>query len=379
MLGALQVAHGGDLTIKHLSEEGLGGLSMNRLGLWFCFGCFLIVLGCNRTTEQRTVDLTVPVTVAPVETGTIESVVGVTGTLRSVREAQVVTEIRGDLYFAEIEGRKATEGMPVERGQVLARLTNQEWVVGVRSSSKKLAMETAKKTLDEQDVLFKRGLTTEKEVENARKAWQDAKASFEDAEIQLDKTTLRAPITGVLSEVADITQGTLVNQNTAIAKIVDFSEVLVDLQIPNAQIAKVAIGQKLRVKNYAFADQAFVGEITAINPVLDATTRTFRAIGTVENPDLMLRPGMFVQAEIITESHDNAVLVSRQLVQRRRGEKVVFVEEEGRAQQREVETGLEDRERVEIVSGLESGERIITSNYETLRPRTRVRVTGQEN
>jgi HlyD family secretion protein len=73
------------------------------------------------------------------------------------------------------------------------------------------------------------------------------------------------------------------------------------------------------------------------------------------------------------------VLIDRKMVQRRRGQKVVFVEEEGRAQQREVETGLEDRVRVEILSGIEVGDQIITSNYETLSPRTRVRVTGQGN
>jgi hypothetical protein len=56
---------------------------------------------------------------------------------------------------------------------------------------------------------------------------------------------------------------------------------------------------------------------------------------------------------------------------------VVFIEEEGRAQQREVETGLEDRDRVEIIVGIDPGEQLITSNYETLRPRTRVRVTEE--
>ncbi|MFT5368893.1 MAG: membrane fusion protein (multidrug efflux system) [Candidatus Latescibacterota bacterium] len=347
------------------------------------FGVFLVGVtlfwGCNRQTEQRTVDLTVPVTVAPVEAGLIESVVTATGTLRPIREAQVITEIKGDLIFSEIDGRVATAGAAVIQGQVIARLKNQEWVVGVRSSSKKLAMNTAKKSLDEQEVLFKRGLTTEKEVANAKKIWQDAKSSDEDAGIQIDKITLRAPITGVLSEVSDITQGTLVNQNTPIVKIVDFSYVLVDLQIPNAQISKINLGQPLRVRNYAFPDQSFAGEITAINPVLDPTTRTFRAVGKVENVELLLRPGMFVQADIITESREDVPLISRKLVQRRRGQKVVFVEEEGRAQQRDVQTGLEDRENVEILSGVDIGERLITSNYETLRPRTRVRVTGQEN
>ncbi len=352
---------------------------MVRWGLGACFFIALCFCGCNRQTEQRTIDLTVPVTVTSVTSGKIEAIVTATGTLRPIREAQIVTEIRGDLFFEEIEGRLMSEGTVVSKGQVIARLKNQEWMVGVRSSSKKLAMDTARKTLAEQEVLFQRGLTTEKEVENARKVWQDAKSSYEDAEIQIEKTTLRAPIGGVLSEVSDITQGTLINQNTLIAKIVDFSKVKIDLQIPNAQISKVNIGQKLRVRNYAFSDQHFEGEISAINPVLDAATRTFRAVGTVENDNLSLRPGMFVQADIITESHDDVVLIPRKMVQRRRGQKVVFIEEEGRAQQREVETGLEDREHVEIISGLDVGDQMITSNYETLSPRTRVRVTGQGN
>lgn len=352
------------------------GKKMGPIGCWLLL--FIGFTGCTRQTEQRTVDLTVPVTVAPVQLGNIESTVTVTGTLRPVREAQVITEIRGDLIFADLNGRTITEGLHVEKGDVIAKIQNKEWVVGIRNSSKKLTLDTAKKTLDEQVVLFKRGLTTEKEVENARKAWEDAKASLQDAKIQMDKTTLRAPISGVVSEVVDITQGTLVNQNITIARIVDFSKVLVDLQIPNAQISHVDLAHRIRVKNYAFPDQYFTGEISAINPVLDATTRTFRAIGTVENQDLMLRPGMFVQAEIITESREDVVLVPRQIVQRRQGKKVVFIEEEGRAQQRDVETGLEDRDRVEIIVGLDPGETLITSNYETLRPRTRVRITGQE-
>jgi len=352
---------------------------MVRWGLGVCAVITLLFVGCNRQTEQRTVDLTVPVTVTPVTSGNIEAIVTATGTLRPIREAQIITEIRGDLFFAEADGRLVSEGTPVSKGQIIATLKNQEWMVGVRSSSKKLAMDTAKKTLTEQEVLFKRGLTTEKEVENARKAWQDSKSSYEDAEIQIDKTTLRAPISGVLSEVSDITQGTLINQNTLISKIVDFSKVRIDLQIPNAQISKVNIGQKLRVRNYAFSDQHFLGEISAINPVLDAATRTFRAVGTVGNDNLLLRPGMFVQADIITESHEDVVLIPRKMVQRRRGQKIIFVEEDGRAQQREVETGLEDREHVEIISGLDVGDQIITSNYETLSPRTRVRVIGQGN
>lgn len=337
--------------------------------------CWLVA--CNTEPEQRTVDLAMPVTVQSVETGTIESIVTATGTLRPVREAQIATEIRGHLYWSEGgNNRLLAKGSEVKKGQVVAKLDSDEWVVGARVQARKLAVETAKRSLDEQETLFSRQLSTSMAVENARKAWAEADANYRDALIKIDKTRIVAPIGGMLSERADITQGTLVTPNTSIAKIMDYSQVFVDLKIPNAQIISVKLGQRIRVSNYALPDAVFEGEIVEMDPALDPATRTVKVVGMVDNPDLLLRAGMFVKTEIIVESRQNVVLIPRQLILRRRNQKVVFVEEEGRAQQRGVETGLEDRARVEIVVGLEPGERLISSNYETLRPRTRVRVVG---
>ncbi|MCZ6634092.1 MAG: efflux RND transporter periplasmic adaptor subunit [bacterium] len=339
-------------------------------------GLLILLTGCSRETEQRTVDLTVPVSVAPVEEGSIESHVSATGTLRPVREAQVITDIRGDLDFVSTNGLgRLVEGSKVKKGQVVARLKNREFVVGVRLEPKKLARKTAQKVLRDQETLFSRGLNSETEVDNARKTFVDADANYQDALIQIEKVRIRAPIDGFVTGLTDITEGTLVNANTVLASIMDYSEVLVDLKIPNSQIASVQIGQTVRVFNYALPDNNFEGQISEIDPALDPITRTFQVVARVANPDLLLRPGMFIKAEIVTQARNNVVLIDRKLVLRRRNQKVVFIEEEGRAQMREVETGLEDKDRVEIVSGLDPGERLITSNYETLRPRTRVRVT----
>ena len=153
---------------------------------------------------------------------------------------------------------------------------------------------------------------------------------------------------------------------------------LVDLQLPNSAILSVREGTRLRVTNYAFPDSSFPGAITAVDPVLDATTRTYRAVGTIANSSRLLRPGMFVRADIVTESREDVILVPKELVLTRQNRKVVFIEQDNRAAMQDVETGLEDRDLVEITSGLEEGDRLITSNYETLRSRTRVRVTTEE-
>ena len=334
--------------------------------------------GCAPPSEERTVDLTVPVTVQPAGLGTIEEFVEATGTLRPLRWAGLVTEVRGRFFFAQAaDGGPLGDGSQVVEGQVVFELVNEEFVVGARLQSRSLARDNAGKTLAEQEILLERGLVIEKDVETARQSLVDAEAEYEDALIQLDKIRARAPIAGYLSEWADITEGTLVEQGVAIGRIVDYSQVLVDLEIPNAQIRAVELGQPVRVVNYAFADKVFPGRITAVDPALDPTTRTFQVEVRADNPDLLLRPGMFVKAQIVTQERQGVVLVPRQLVLNRQNRKVVFIESNARAQMRRVETGLEEAGAVEIVSGLEEGDRLITSNYETLRGRTRVRVTGE--
>ena len=87
---------------------------------------------------------------------------------------------------------------------------------------------------------------------------------------------------------------------------------------------------------------------------------------------------MFVRAEIVKASHQNVVVVPKRLVVKRQNQDVIFVEESARAQMRTVETGLESRDSIEVTDGIEEGDRLITSNYETLRARTRVRVTSSD-
>ncbi|MFQ5742476.1 MAG: efflux RND transporter periplasmic adaptor subunit [Acidobacteriota bacterium] len=334
--------------------------------------------GCSPPVQERVVDLVVPVTVQPVKRGTIESLLTTTGTLRALKAADLVAEVKGELYFAENDGGdKPVEGTFVAAGQLVAHLESEEWVVGVRLESHRLAVLNAKKNLEDKQALFEEGLGLESDVDASRKSLADAESDYQNALLQLEKTKIIAPISGFLTGLTDTTESTLVAPGTVIGKVVDYSRVLVDLQIPNSQMQSVDLGQQVRITNYAFPDKVFEGRISVLDPTLDPTTRTFRVEAAVDNPERRLRPGMFVKAEVVTEARRDIVVIPRQLVITRQNQKVVFVEEEGRAQMRPIETGIEDDTNVEIVSGLAEGERLITSNYETLRSRTQVRVTGE--
>jgi RND family efflux transporter MFP subunit len=338
----------------------------------------LAVAGCQEEAVESVVDLVVPVTVQPVARGTIEAFVSTTGSLRASRSANVLIEARGDLYYVETpDGRRPEEGTYVEDGQKIARIESDEYLNSVRLESRELAVANAERSLEEKQALFEEELAVESEVQAAIKAVADARLELENAHIQLAKMNAYAPLSGYLTGLVDTTEDTLVEANTVIAQVVDYSTVIVDLKIPNSQMPMITLGQEVRVNNYAFRDQVFTGRITVIDPTLDPTTRTFRIEVEVDNRDLVLRPGMFIKADIVVEQRADVLVINKELILSRRGRDVVFVEEAGVAQERSIETGLEDEIMAEVIEGLSEGERVITSNYETLRSRTQVRVTGE--
>jgi RND family efflux transporter MFP subunit len=337
-----------------------------------------MLAGCQDEAVESVVDLVVPVTVQPVGRGTIESFVSTTGSLRASRTASVLVEVRGDLhYVAGAGGRKPVEGMRVQAGQQIARIESPEYVNSIRLESREMAVENARNALAERQALFDEQLAVQSEVQAARKTLTDTIADLENAKIQLEKLNVYAPITGYLTSLVDTTEETIVEANTAIAQVVDYARALVDLRIPNSQMPMIDLGQEVRISNYAFRDQLFPGRITVLDPTLDPTSRTFRIEVAVDNPNLVLRPGMFVKADVVVEQRADVLVIPKQLILQRRGRSVVFVEEAGVAQEREIEIGLQDDVMAEVVDGLAEGERVITSNYETLRSRTQVRVTGE--
>ena len=342
------------------------------------FLLMLMVGGCEVQTDERVIDLIVPVTVQPVARGIIESFVSTTGSLRASRSADILVEVRGNLFYVEdVSGKKPVEGTRVDEGAHIARIESEEYVNGIRQESRQLGLENAQNNLAEKQALFDEGLAVASEVQAAKRTVADAESDITDAQIQLGKLNVYAPLSGYMTALVDTTEETIVEANTVIGQVVDYRQVITDLKIPNSQMPYIDLGQEVRVINYAFRDQTFIGAVSVLDPTLDPTTRTFRIEVTINNPGLVLRPGMFIKADIVVEQRADIIVIPKQLVLSRQNRSVVFVEEEGRAQQRNIETGLSNDLMVEVIAGLSEGERLITRNFETLRSRTQVRVTGE--
>ncbi|MDZ7292240.1 MAG: efflux RND transporter periplasmic adaptor subunit [candidate division KSB1 bacterium] len=334
-----------------------------------------LFFACDSAEDKSAADLTIPVVVEKVKRGPIASYVSATGTLRAQREERVIAEVEGVLHLAKTNGKTLVAGARVQAGQLLAEIENQEYLLNVRVESQKLAMENASRELQKQEALFKEGGVTEKELELARRNALDARLNYEAAQLKAEKLRLKAPISGFVANLQTNAEGTRVPAGFRLCSIMDYDKAVAQVNLPNTDLDRVRIGQDVRISNYALADQIFHGRVSAIDPTIDPQTRTFTVTIEVVNEKLLLRPGMFVKADIVIENHPNAVIIPKTALQTRDNKPVAFIVQGASAEMREVTTGIETREEVEILEGLAEGERLVVKGHETLRDKSKVRVT----
>lgn len=335
----------------------------------------VLVLSCGSDNDRSAADLAIPVVVEKVKRGPIAAYVSTTGTLQAQRQEQVVAEVEGVLHLAKTNGGPILAGQRVRAGQLLAEIENEEYLLTVRVESQKLAMENAERELQKQQALYKEGGVTEKELELARRTALDARLNYEAALLRAKKLQLRAPISGVIANLQSAADGTRIPAGFRLCSIVSYETAMLQVNLPNTDLGRVQIGQSARITNYALPDQLFQGRVIAIDPTIDPQTRTFKATIQVRNDQLLLRPGMFVKVDIVIEDHPNAIVIPKTAVQNREDRPVAFVVQGVTAELRELVTGLETREEIEVLEGLSEGDRLVVKGHETLRDKSKVRVT----
>ena len=330
----------------------------------------ILIISCGDNNDESAAELNIPVNVEPVGRSDIAAYVSTTGTVQAQHEEQVMTKVEGLLSFAPL----LSVGQSVQAGQLLAGLENQEYLLNIRVESHKMAMENAQREVQKQEELYAEGGVTEKELETARKSALDARLNYDDALLKAEKIQIKSPISGIITGLQTGADGTRVNASFKICTVLSYATVQIPVKLPNTDLGLVHRGQEVLIGNYALPDEIFTGKIQTIDPAIDPQTRTFTATIRVPNPGLRLRPGMFVKVDIIRERHDQAIVISKEALQIRDNRPVVFVVEGVMAEMREINTGIETRETVEVVGGLGEGERLVVKGHETLRDKSRVRV-----
>lgn len=336
----------------------------------------LAITGCRNQDQNLTADVEIPVSVEDIRLKPIEEFINTSGTAYPKGEIELKAKITAS-YFLETNpqtGRPWQLGDRVKKGSLIARLEDREYVNSISLDLKKLNLELTESELKKQESLYEKGGVTLKELKTAGINYENAKIAAENAEIQLEKTTVVAPIDGVIVDLPWYTPGTQVETGKTIVKIMDYQNMYMDVQLPEKYISTIKPGQKVMLTNYTLPEDTIVGNITQLSPAINADTRTFKGTITISNGDYLLRPGMFVKADIITSRKDSAIVIPKNIILSRQRGKTVFIVDRGVAAERIIETGLENLTDVEVIRGLAKNDRVVTGGFETLSNRSKVKI-----
>ena len=332
--------------------------------------------GCRNQDPNLTADVEIPVSVEDIKLKSIEEFINTTGTAFPKGEIELKSKITAS-YFLERNpqtGRSWQLGDRVKNGSVIARLEDQEYINNVKLETNQLNLELMESELKKQESLYEKGGVTLKDLKTAGINYENAKTTVVNAKLQLDKTKIVAPIDGVIVDLPYYTQGTQIETGKTIVKIMDYQIMYMDVQLPEKYISVIKPGQIARLTNYTIPEDTIIGKITQLSPAINADTRTFKGNISIENRNYILRPGMFVKADIVTSHKDSVIVVPKTIILSRQKGKTVFIIDRGVATERIIETGLENITDVEVIRGLAKNERLVTGGFETLSNKSKVKI-----
>jgi len=175
--------------------------------------------------------------------------------------------------------------------------------------------------------------------------------------------SLRSPIQGIVVE-RTATVGATVGADANVFKIIDISRVWIDADVFERDLARVKAGQDVRVSVPAFPGSTFTGKVILVNSVVDPESRTVKVRTEVPNPDSRLKPDMFANVSIITAQNRAAISIPQAALLNDEGKTIVFVADGNTYQKRQVTAGIQANDRVEIIEGLQAGDKVVVKgNY----------------
>ena len=337
----------------------------------------LAAISCTNQPQNLSADVEIPVSVADARPKSIEEYVSTSGTAFPLGDIKVSSEISAN-YFLEKNPRT---GKPwqlndqVKAGELIARLEDQQYINDIKLETTKLNLELTESQLTQQQILYEKGGVTLYDLKTAEINKANAKTALTSANLSMSKTRITAPISGVIIDLPYYTQGVRVNTGSSIVEIMDYKMMYMNVQLPEKYVSIIKPNQSVKLTNYTIPKDTLIGKITQLSPAINSDTRTFAGTVRIDNPNYLVRPGMFVKADIVVNHKDTVIVIPKSIIlARQRGKTIFVIDRGGIASERIIRTGLENLTDVEVTSGLMKNERFVTVGFETLSTRSKVKI-----
>lgn len=347
----------------------MNSIPANLLSVFFL--TLLVALqACNNSNEQagNIADNTplIPVEVSNVSRGDISAFYANTATLEAEQEATVVSKVRGIIRELLVE-----EGDKVQAGQVIARIEDEQY--RIEANRAKATLDRLHNEFQRNKELFERNLIAAETFQNSQFEYESQKATHELTLLNLENTQVRSPISGVISE-RFAKAGNMIGTDQHLYRVTDFTPLMAVLHVPEHEMSKIRKNQRAELRADALPNQLFVGHVERISPVVDTQTGTFKVTVYVDEKNGLLRPGMFSRVRIVYDTRHNTRMIPRSAVISEDMFQSVYVIRDSLAFKKNIQTGYNNGQNIEVIDGLEDGEIVVTIGQGSLQDSTKVNV-----
>lgn len=294
----------------------------------------------------------------------------VTGSLEANESVALQSEVSGlvtGIYFKE--------GTNVSKGTVLVKINDKDIQAQMQEALTKQNLSSSNENRAKQ--LLEKGAISQEEYDAALADLKSLKAQVQLFRAQLAKTTIVAPFSGKIG-LRSISVGVYITPTTVIANLLSTNPIKVNFSVPEKYMGQIKMNSNITFRTDA-SSQIYSGKVFAIEPGIDAQTRTLQIKALADNNKNELLPGSFAKVSLVLSKIDDAILVPNEAIIPVLKGKTVFVSKNGKAKQIEVHSGTRTEQNIVITSGLVPGDTVLTTGALSLKEDAPVKVSVVKN
>ena len=288
------------------------------------------------------------------------------GTIRADEAVEITANVSAKVIAVHFN-----DNQRVDAGALLVELDGASAAARLREAE--VVARDDQRLLDHYQALDRTAAVSKTLLAEQRAKAEASAARVAEARAELEDFTIRAPLAGVLG-TRRVSPGSLVSPGTPVTTLDAIAALRVDFTVPERWLSQLAPGQAVRASSVAYPGRVFEGRVASIGSRIDPVTRAVPVIAALDNSDRLLRPGMLLDIALLGEPRPVRVVSEQALMREGPALFVYVVDGDGRVERRAVAIGQRRPGLVEIVEGLELGERVIIEGAQKVREGTVVRM-----
>jgi membrane fusion protein (multidrug efflux system) len=296
----------------------------------------------------------------------IQDRINLPGSIEPWTDLQLLAKIKGTVTELLVK-----EGDRVKEGDIIARIEEADYRIALERA--RAAYNQARADLERDKSIYSKGMIPTAEIESRRTNLATAKADLEDAELQYSRCNIIAPMNGIIKTM-DAKIGLLLSVGDPIARILEIDRLKGVIGIPESDVNAVRPLTGVEMSIQALGGERIFGKNHYLAPAPDSVARLYELELEIDNSAGRILPGMFVRADIVKRTVENAVVVPFYSVISRKNEQFVFVEKDGVVEKRNVEMGIMDGWMVQITTGLVAGDHLVVEGHRDVENGQQVKV-----